>query len=76
MADLDFPLSVELDLSLSRRQRVHAILDSEGRVIHHEVRMSAVFAWLCDEDQHKIVMVDGDDRFNVLVTRAAKAPAQ
>ena len=71
MADeqLKTPVTVELDMALTRRSRAHAVVDAEGKQVHHAKRFSEILVWLADQDVNKALLIDELERFYVVFHR-------
>ena len=63
------PVTVELDMALTRRSRVHAVIDGNGEQVYHAKRFSEVLVWLMDHDQSKALLIDERERFYVVFHR-------
>lgn len=57
--------SVQFDVYVGRRRRVHRIIDAKGntKAVHQDV--ADVFQWLVDNDVRQIVLDDDDTKFLV-----------
>ena len=66
---LRIPVTVELDMALTRRSRAHAVVDGNGEQVYHAKRFSEVLTWLADQGVNKALLIDETERFNVLFYR-------
>ena len=67
IAPIDAPqrVRVEVDLPITRRRRVHEIVNCDGEVLSHHQTVGGLFSWLHEHDHHEIVIVDGDANYLV-----------
>ena len=70
-AKLATPVSVELDMALTRRSRTHAVVDANGDQVHHAKRFSEILTWLADQGVNKALLIDESERFYVVFHRPA-----
>lgn len=54
------PLTVEIDIPITRRLKMHAVIDRDGEQIFHSRRLSEVFVWLLINEVGEFTMLDGD----------------
>ncbi len=69
------PLTVEIDIPITRRLKLHAVLDRDGEQIFHSRRLSDVFTWLLDNDIGEFTMLDGNLKYAVSL-RSSLQPIQ
>ncbi len=68
------PLTVEIDIPVTRRLKLHAVTDVTGTQIFHSRRLSELFSFLADHEVGEFTLVDGDAEFRVSLTRPPLAP--
>ncbi len=59
------PLTVEIDIPITRRLKMHAVLDRDGVQIFHTRRLGDLFIWLLDNDTHEFTMLSAGDEFRI-----------
>ncbi len=69
------PLTVEIDIPITRRLKLHAVLDRNGDQIYHSRRLSDLFSWLLDNDIGEFTMLDGTLKYAVSL-RSTLEPVQ
>ncbi len=69
------PLTVEIDIPITRRLKLHAVADRDGEQIFHSRRLSDVFSWLLDNDIGEFTMLDGTLKYAVSL-RSSLKPVQ
>lgn len=69
MEQLSTPLRVDLDLPVTRRNRVHEVRDAQDVPVFYAREISAVFAWLCDNEVNQVTVHDVDLDFIITVHR-------
>lgn len=65
MSDLVGPLTVEIDIPITRRLKLHAVVDGNGQQIFHSRRITQVFTWLLENGIPEFTMLDEDTEFQV-----------
>lgn len=68
------PIVVEIDVPVTRRIKIHAVVDGDGDQVFHSKRISQVFAYLLDNDVHAFTILDEDDEFSVILARPLPRP--
>ncbi len=66
---IKLPVSVEIDLPVTRRTKIHEVSDGDGEPIFHSRRISQVFSYLLDNDVQTFELLDEDDVFVVNLSR-------
>ncbi len=69
------PLTVDIDIPITRRLKLHAVTDRDGDQIFHSRRLSDVFSWLLDHDIGEFTMLDGNLKYAVSL-RSCLDPVQ
>ncbi len=59
------PYTVQFDIAITRRLKMHAVCDRTGRQVYHSRRIADVFAWLLEIDAGEFTMLDEDIEFRV-----------
>jgi len=59
------PLIVEVDIPITRRMKLHAVVKADGEQIYHSKRLSQVFQWMLDNEHTDFTMIDEDSEFRV-----------
>lgn len=59
------PYTVQFDIAITRRLKLHAVCDVTGRQVYHSRRIADVFAWLLEIDAGQFTMLDEDNEFLV-----------
>lgn len=67
------PITVEIDIPITRRLKMHAVVDGNGVQIFHSKRISEVFTWILDNEITDFTMLDGHAEFRVYL-RAPLSP--
>lgn len=68
--DLRGPVTLEVDVPITRRLKLHAVVNGTGVQVFHSRRISEAFAFLLEHEVGEFTMVDEDAAFRVLL----KAP--
>lgn len=63
--DLLAPVTVEIDIPVTRRLKIHAVVDGAGEQVFHSRRISEVFTYLVDNGISEFTMLDEDAEFRV-----------
>lgn len=56
-------LTVEVDLPVTRRRKIHQAGYPGKDPIHHEKDIGPLLKWLYENEFHEFVFVDGDDQY-------------
>ncbi len=59
------PVTVEIDIPITRRMKLHAVVDGEDTQVFHSKRLSEVFAWLLEHEVGEFRLADRDASFRV-----------
>ena len=70
------PIAVELDLPVTRRIKVHAVVDGNGDQVFHAKRISEVFAYLLEHQICDLVLLDDDAEFRITLHPPASPPSK
>ncbi len=68
-SDLLLPIRLELDIPITRRQKLHAVVDRRGDQIFHSRRLSEVLTFLQEHEVGQFLLVDDDVAFRVRLLR-------
>lgn len=63
--NLKKPITLEIDVPITRRLKLHAVVNGHGVQIFHSRRISDAFAFLLEHDVGEFKMVDDDAEFRV-----------
>lgn len=64
------PLTVQIDLYIARRKRVHAVVNSAAETLFHDPYIIRVMDWLADQDINRVRFADEEHAFIVNFQRA------
>jgi len=67
--------TIEIDLQLTRRRRVHEIQDSTGQVLAHVQELGDLIEFLLEHNQNTVWLLDGAERFELTVKRSPVEPS-
>jgi len=70
------PVRVDLDIPVTRRQRVHEVLDGKGVVVFYAREISAVFDWLAENEVAVAHFVDDELAFLIKIEKVRSPPPQ
>ncbi len=73
MALIVSPVTVEIDIPVTRRTKIHAVVNGNGEQIYHSRRLSDVFDFLVEHEVVDLVLLDDDVSF--LLTLRKQPPA-
>ncbi len=59
------PVTVEIDIPITRRMKLHAVVDGDDTQVFHSRRLSEVFAFLLEHEIGEFRLVDRDADFRV-----------
>ncbi len=59
------PITVEIDIPITRRMKLHAVVDGDDTQIFHSRRVSEVFTFLLEHEVGEFRLVDRDASFRV-----------
>ncbi len=62
---LRLPIIVEIDIPITRRLKLHAVVDRDETQVFHTRRLSEVFAFLLEHEVGEFLLVDHDASFRV-----------
>ncbi len=65
LTSLQPPITVEVDIPITRRLKLHAVVDGDDTQVFHSRRLSEVFAWLLEHEVGEFRLVDRDADFRV-----------
>ena len=71
--DLRPPVHLEIDVPITRRLKLHAVVNGHGAQVFHSKRISEVFAFLLEHEIGEFKMVDEDHQFTVSLKRPLAA---
>jgi len=71
--DLHPPVHLEIDVPITRRLKLHAVVNGLGVQVFHSKRISEVFAFMLDHEVGEFRMVDEDHEFRVSLKRPLAA---
>ncbi len=63
------PVTVEIDIPVTRRTKIHAVCDGDGEQIFHSRKISQVFNYLVDHGVEVFELLDEDDSFMIKLSR-------
>jgi len=63
------PLTLVLDIPVTRRLKLHAIVDANSEPVFHSKRVSDAFTWFLDNEIGSFGMVDDHVTFHVSLQR-------
>ncbi len=81
MSLLSSPVTVEIDIPVTRRTKIHAVVDGDGVERFHARRISDVLEFLLEHDCKRFVLLDEDVEFQVSLSKplppvpSAKGPS-
>lgn len=61
------PFTVEIDIAITRRLKLHAVVDGNGEQIYHSRKICEIFAWLLEHAPGEITLVDDDHEFQIML---------
>ncbi len=64
-SNLRTPITVEIDIPITRRMKLHAVVDGDDTQIFHSRRLSEVFAFLLEHEIGQFRLVDRDADFRI-----------
>ncbi len=59
------PITVEVDIPITRRLKLHAVVDGGDTQVFHSRRLSEVFSFLLEHEVGEFRLVDRDASFRV-----------
>ncbi len=74
MAPPEAPHTVQVDIYIARRKRVHAVHDQYGVPVFHDPHIMNVFDWLAEQDICTARLTDDSSAFVVTFTRVDAQP--
>jgi len=63
MNDKTLVVTVEVDLRVTRRRKIHQVAYPGEDPIHHEQDVGPLLEWLWENDHHEFVVVDGSKQY-------------
>ncbi len=63
------PVTVEIDIPVTRRTKIHAVCDGDGDQIFHSRRITQVFKYLVENGVEDFELLDEDDCFMIKLSR-------
>jgi hypothetical protein len=68
--DLTGPITLEVDVPITRRLKLHAVVNGAGEQVFHSRRISEVFGFLAEHGLNEFTMLDEDAEFRVHIKPA------
>lgn len=73
MPDSEALYTVQVDIYIARRKRIHEVQDAAGVAVYHDPHLLNVLTWLAEQNIRTARFTDDQDTF--LVTFDREAPA-
>lgn len=68
---ITLPVTVEIDIPVTRRTKVHSIIDGDGVEVFHARKISDVFDHLLEHDVHNFTILDDFSSYRLVLTASA-----
>ncbi len=69
-AELFTPVTVQIDIPITRRLKLHAVTDARGVQVYHTKKLSDLFVWLLDQELGEFALLTADASFHLALNRA------
>ena len=66
-------ITVEVDLYVTRRRRVHQVRDGAAEAIFYAQGVGDLLRWLHENDHHNFMVIDGTSRFQIALSTPREA---
>lgn len=70
------PVVLEIDIPITRRLKLHAVVIGDGEQVFHSRRLSEVFQFLLEHEVVEFLMMDGHAEFRIRILPPLSPPSQ
>ncbi len=74
MPAIRLPVVVEFDIPVTRRTRIHAVLDGQGNQLFHSRSLTQVLEFLIENDVGTFELIDDDHAYVLKLSRPPPRP--